>query len=106
MKFPVRIADDAEYVEVEGRRFSHYINNIRFWFIVHKGLDSQLLAVTHWDSGVRLVDVPFLRLQACRGDEVAAARNTLDALAVEKGEQRVYEVLRRAEKELNLRRPV
>lgn len=86
-------------VEVEGRRFSHYINNVRFWFAVHDAHDrSNLVVVTHIDSGMRVCQVPFLSLQAALGDRPLAARAALDALVERAGAEKVYTTLSNAEK--------
>lgn len=93
-----KIATAGGPVEVEGRRFSHYISNIRFWFIVHSAHDrTNQLVVSHQASGHRVCLIPVLRLSAHRMDQVSAARATLDELCASKGAERVYSVLSAAE---------
>lgn len=97
--YKLTIATQDGSVQVEGQRFSHYINNLRFWFVVHEAHDrSNLLVVTHLDSGYRVCQVPFMTLQAMAGDRPTAARAALNELVARIGESKVYSVLSEAEK--------
>jgi hypothetical protein len=51
MKFKA-LLDGGVRKEIPARRFSHYVDNVRFWFAVH--LSTQFvgqLTVSHWESG-------------------------------------------------------
>lgn len=90
--------------EVEGRRFSFYLENIQHWFIVHReprGLPH--LVVTEKSTGMRVRDVTSVTLSICRGDEVAAAKQVLKSLADQIGEARIRQVIRKAQAELTAR---
>lgn len=79
-------------MEVPGRRFSHYIDNVRYWFTLHKprGCDA---IVSHEDSGMRFTFVESHRLCAALGDEIAAARSAIDAKVKQHGAPRIRSVL-------------
>lgn len=97
--YKLTIATKGGPVQVEGQRFSHYVNNLRFWFVVHDAHDRHnLLVVTHLDSGYRVCQVPFMTLQTCGGDRPTAARSALNELIARVGEDKVYSVLSEAEK--------
>jgi len=88
----------GETVEVEGRRFSHYVANCRFWFFLHKEVGGNMLTVTHCDSGKRVCGVPHFSVAACLNDSKAAAKMELDKLIARVGEARVRSVLAASEK--------
>lgn len=88
--------------EVEARRFSFYIKNVQFWFAVHDAIgDRAALAVTHLKTGLLACKVgPTSRLAGVGMDDVALAKAELTRLIAEKGADRVYDVIRRAEQNL------
>lgn len=82
----------------DAKRFSHYINNVRFWFAYHRPNDfAPGLTVSHWDSGMRVCSVSTLELNACRNDPKDAAKYALDKLCERVGGARVASKLREAE---------
>lgn len=83
----------GETLEIEGRRFSHYVANIRFWFFLHKTIGGVGLTVTHYESGKRVLEVPHHTVAACRNDNKAAAKMALDKLIAKAGPERVRSVL-------------
>lgn len=96
--YKLTIATKGGPVTIEGQRFSHYVGNVRFWFVVHDAHDAaNLVVVTHLDSGYRVCQVPFMSLQTMGGDRPTAARAALDALKARIGEDKVYSVLANAE---------
>ena len=83
----------GETLEIEGRRFSHYVANIRFWFFLHKTIGGVGLTVTHYESGKSVLEVPHHTVAACCNDTKAAAKMALDKLIVKVGPERVRSVL-------------
>lgn len=98
-KFRMHMEATGERKEFPARRFSHYVNNVRFWFALHKDVSRNGLTVSHWDSGKRVCDVPINTQLACLGDEKAAAKMALDKLCEKYPKERVYGVLLAAERE-------
>lgn len=84
---------NGESLEIVGRRFSHDVANIRFWFFLHKTIGGVGLTVTHYDSGKRVCEVPHHMVAACRDDTEAAAKMALDKLISRVGPERVRSVL-------------
>lgn len=85
---------DGQVIETEGRRFSHYVGNIQFWFLLHKPVDAPFgYDVSHKDSGKKVLRIKQTSLAACCGDEKAAAKMDLDALINRVGAPRVRSVL-------------
>lgn len=83
----------GETLEIEGRRFSHYVANIRFWFFLHKTVGGIGLTVTHYESGKRVCEVPHHMIAACCNDTKVAAKMALDKLIEKAGPERVRSVL-------------
>lgn len=83
----------GETVEVEGRRFSHYIANVQYWFFLHKEIGGNRQVVTHFDSGKRMLFVPHHTIAACMNDTKAAAKMEIDKLVARVGDARVRSVL-------------
>lgn len=83
----------GEVAEVEGRRFSHYVENVRFWFFLHKEIGGFGQVVTHYDSGKRVLHVPHYAIAAALGDVKAAAKGEIDKLVFRVGGARVRSVL-------------
>ena len=80
--------------EVEGRRFSYYLESTQYWFIAH--LDHHtgtVWTVTERSTGLRVQDIPHSTLAACRGDAIAAAKQVLKSLADRLGEARIRQVI-------------
>lgn len=87
--------------EVEGRRFSYYLESIQYWFIAH--LDHRtgtVWTVTEMSTGLRVQDIPRSTLAACRGDAIAAAKQVLKSLADRLGEARIRQVIRAGQAKL------
>lgn len=81
-------------LEIEGRRFSHYVGPYRFWFFLHKAIGGGFgLDVTHCDSGKRVCEVPHHMVAACCNDTKSAAKMALDKLIEKAGAERVRSVL-------------
>lgn len=80
-------------LEIGGRRFSHYVANIRFWFFLHKTIGGVGLTVTHYESGKRVLEIPHHMVAACQNDTKAAAKMALDKLIAKAGPERVRSVL-------------
>lgn len=97
MKFKAYI--NGQRQEYPARRFAHYIGNVRYWFAVHKGINHEGMAVSHWDSGKLVRAIPVTFEAICRGDSKAAAKFTLDKLVESHGVDRVRLVLDQAEAE-------
>lgn len=85
-------------IEIECRKFSHYIKNCRFWFAYHKSIDSHGLTVSHFASGKKITDIGYSELSACLNDEKSAAKMAIDKLVARAGADKVYTVLCQAEK--------
>jgi hypothetical protein len=83
----------GETLEIEGRRFSHYVANIRVWFFLHKTIGGGGRTVTHYDSGKRVLEVPHHTVAACCNDAKAAAKMALEGLIKRVGAERVRSVL-------------
>ena len=83
----------GEVAEVEGRRFSHYVENVRFWFFLHKEIGGFGQVVTHYDSGKRVLHIPRYVIAAALGDVKAAAKSEIDKLVSRVGGARVRSVL-------------
>ena len=90
--------ESGERVEVEGRRFSHYVANTQFWFFVHKSLSGRNTNVTHFESGKKVCEITPTTLAACRNDKMAAAKLAIEALVAKVGAERVRSVLSAAER--------
>ena len=79
--------------KVEGRKFSHYIGNIRYWFAYHKPYKQMFgLQVTHLDSGFKVCDAAGL-VTATLGDDKAAAKMALDQLIKRVGAEKIRSVI-------------
>ena len=95
LKIPLQT---GETLEVEGRRFSHYVANVQFWFFLHKEIGGNRQVVTHYDSGKRVLFVPHHAIAACLNDPKAAAKMELDKLISRVGGARVRSALSANEK--------
>ena len=83
---------DGTKTEIKGRRFSHYVQNQQFWFLLHEAVNSNALTVTHWDSGKKVLDVSMItRMETL--DDKKAAKADLDKLIQRHGAARVRSVL-------------
>jgi hypothetical protein len=93
----IKLNMGGKVVKVEGRRFSHYVKNVRFWFGFHKSVDHVAqYQVTHLDSGNRVCFVSHNAMLASLQDDIAAARSEIDKLVERAGADRVYAVLNSA----------
>jgi hypothetical protein len=95
MKFKANI--DGKLTELPAKRFSHYINNIQFWFALHDSPDRVAsLTVSHWASGKRVALIgPSERCGQKNNKELAVA--ALDRLVENQGAERVCQILTAAE---------
>ncbi|QGZ63776.1 hypothetical protein [Paraburkholderia acidisoli] len=84
---------DGKRVRTQCRRFSHCIDNVRYWFALHGN------TVSHIDSGLRVCDATsaYTNLHFAAQDELAVARRSLDRLVEKHGAARVASALRAAE---------
>lgn len=103
MKFHAHMGDGLAPIECTGaRRFSAYVNNVRFWFAVHRPVgqpNAPTLAVSHWESGKSVCQIGATSILAGVGMNWAAlARAEIRRTCERAGEQRVYDVLRAAER--------
>lgn len=88
-----------EMRSIEGRRFSHYINKVQFWFLVHRVDHSAAARVTHMASGKSVIDINHTTIAARVGMKIQdVARAELDKLVVQKGAAQIAAALTKAEK--------
>ena len=81
-------------LEIEGRRFSHYVGPYRVWFFLHKAIGGRFgLDVTHCDSGKRVCEVPHHMVAACCYDTKSAAKMALEKLIEKVGAECMRSVL-------------
>ena len=78
--------------------FTHYVKGVQFRFIVTRLENSNDVKVTHRYTGMSVCTVPHSTIAACLNDYADAGKSTIDALIKYKGDDRVYDVLRRAER--------
>ncbi len=96
-KYRINLANGASQ-EVEGRRFSYYLENVQYWLIAH--LDHRtgtVWTVTERSTGFRVQDIPHSTLAACRGDAIAAAKQVIKSLADRLGEARIRQTIHSAQ---------
>lgn len=97
-KFNVKTTEGL--VQVEGRKFAHHVDGVRFWFICHEGIGApHTIVITHYLSGKRVLDVSLTTRIACCGDNKAAAKRELDRLVERAGAAKMRAVLQAAEAE-------
>lgn len=88
-----------EMRSVEGRRFSHCVNCIQFWFLVHRVDHSAAARVTHIASGMWVIDIPHAMLASKVSMSIPSiAREEIDKLVAQKGAALVAKALTKAEK--------
>lgn len=98
--FHMHVAESGERKPVpEAKRFSHYVQNVRFWFAVHPTPGQHgALTVSHWGSGKRVCVVPAIsRIAGVGVKDQDIARAEIDKLCARVGEARVRSVLAAAE---------
>lgn len=97
LKFKACINDERR--EIPAKRFSHYVDNVRFWFAVHDSVsDVGKLTVSHWDSGKIVCNIPYIsRLAGANMSDANLGRAEIDKLVARVGAKRVASVLRSAE---------
>ena len=82
---------------VEGRKFAHYIGNIRHWFAYHTPLGQSFgTQITHIETGFRVCEVGNGTIGCCRNDVKAAAKMELDRLIQRVGVARFESAIRTA----------
>lgn len=94
--FAVRMANGERKEAQQLATFTRYLKGAQFRFVVTQ-LPGELPAVTHRQSGMRVVPVAYSTLAACRNDAKEAGYLALTNLVADKGEDRVHDVLSRAE---------
>jgi hypothetical protein len=94
-----KILMNGKREEYPARRFSHYIDNVQFWFALHKPVDyTSGLTISHWATGKRVLHIGPTALFAGVGmKDQDIARAELTKFANNKGQIRVAEILRAAE---------
>lgn len=97
--FPVKTGDGQTLQATQLATFTRYIKNVQFRFVVTQ-LPSQDPVVTHRATGMKVVDISPTMMASCRGNATDAGYATLTNFVTEKGEERIYEVLTKAEKAL------
>ena len=97
MKFKILINNERK--EHPARRFSHYVDGVRFWFAIHDPVDyTSGLTVSHWESGKRLLHIGPSILAAAHGMKPAdIGRAEINKLVGRVGAIKLAEVLRAAE---------
>jgi len=97
MKF--KILMNGERKDHPARRFSHYVDGVRFWFAIHDPVDYVGgLTVSHWDSGKRLLHItPTVLAASYRMSNAEIGRAEINKLVGRVGAIKVAEVLRAAE---------
>lgn len=84
---------DGTRQPVEGRKFSHYIGGIQYWFAYHTPIGQNYgLQVTHLETGNKVCMVDAITRQA-HLDDKSAAKATLDLLIAKVGADRVRKVI-------------
>lgn len=87
-EFRVRMkAGDIQ--RVPGRKFSHYIGGVQYWFFYHEGLSEHGLTVSALDSGLKVLHVPINSRMAALGDDKLACKAEIDKLIARVGADRV-----------------
>jgi hypothetical protein len=99
MKF--KILMNGERKEYPARRFSHYVDGVRFWFAIHDPVDyTSGLTVSHWDSGKRLLHIgPTVLAASYNMKPAEIGRAEINKLVGRVGAIKVAQVLRAAEAE-------
>jgi hypothetical protein len=95
--FTIMTAEGPKKVEQVGT-FVEYINNVQFRFVMTREAPSLPIAVTHRISGKRVCEVTNSQLMASLGDVVGAGKLAIHGLIQSKTADRVYAILRAAEK--------
>lgn len=83
-------------VTVEGRKFSHYIKNVQFWFFYHSD-ELGNVTVSHVKSGLKITNVQRITIQAFLRDTKGAAKHSIDLLADRVGVDVLYAKLKTVE---------
>jgi hypothetical protein len=98
MKFKALI--NGERKEIPARRFSHYVDNVRFWFAVHPSTQFVgQLTVSHWESGKAVCHIDNLtRIAGVGMSDPDLGRAQINKLVGRVGAIKVSTTLREAEK--------
>lgn len=78
--------------------FTTYIKGVQFRFIVTRLDSSNIAAITHRSTRMKVCDVPTHTAISSAGDWIAAGRRALEDFIKRIGEDRIYTVLSAAEK--------
>lgn len=97
MKFKALINNERK--EIPARRFSHYVDNVRFWFAVHPSTQFVgQLTVSHWDSGKAVCRIDNMtRIAGVGMSDPDLGRAQINKLVGCVGAIKVAKVLRSAE---------
>lgn len=97
MKFKACVTGERK--EIAARRFSHYVDNIQFWFAVHPSLNNVgELTVSHFDSGMAVCHIGVMsRLHGTGMSNPALGRAEINKLVGRVGAIKVATTLRKAE---------
>ena len=99
MKFKILIGGERK--EIAARRFSHYVDNVRFWFAVHPSTQFvNQLTVSHWESGKAVCHIDNMtRIAGVGMSDPDLGRAQINKLVGRVGAIKVSTTLREAEKE-------
>ena len=97
MKFKACI--NGERKELAARRFSHYVDNVQFWFAVHPHTANVgELTVSHFDSGFAVCHIDTTaRIHGTGQSDPALGRAEINKLVGRIGAIKVAAALRKAE---------
>ena len=89
--YSIALADGTRE-EVQGFKFSHYVQNIRFWFFCHKRDGSHVYTISEFESGKAVATIDYFdQFSGKPIKDLAKAR--IDALVVKHGATRVRSIL-------------
>lgn len=90
MKQQFKIATKNGFDLVEGKRFSYYIDNVRYWFFYHKETSwTHNLCISELSSGFKICNVDYSTRVASLNNDKAACKSTLDNLIKKYGAKNV-----------------
>lgn len=88
-----RIATTNGTELVNGKKFSHYVDNVRYWFFY-----SEDLIVSELYSGFKMCTVSYSARSAALGNDKLACKNALDDLIIKYGSKNVKQIIDNAPK--------
>jgi hypothetical protein len=96
--FMVKSDNGAKLEAEQLATFAYYVQGVQFRFVVTRLTSGFEVALTHRESGSRVLRVPHISINAALGDHEVAAKAELKKLIDRVGEARVRSVLAAAEK--------